>query len=132
MLRGTASGHLKTVPSAQLNLHSARVRRTHGRPPPNGFIERARKSLLPFTTPRDRTSDKVLGLKPAGRGSLLTACGYTHIHGNLTGVCGLGGAFQQKEGEIGGQGLGTQPPNHRSDLATMIRGVVGQMLHEVR
>ena len=71
-------------------------------------------------------------LKPAGRGSLLTACGYTHIHGNLTGVCGLGGAFQQKEGEIGGQGLGTQPPNHRSDLATMIRGVVGQMLHEVR
>jgi hypothetical protein len=72
------------------------------------------------------------GLKPAGRGSLLTACGYTHIHGNLTGVCGLGGAFQQKEGEIGGQGLGTQPPNHRSDLATMIRGVVGQMLHEVR
>lgn len=51
---------------------------------------------------------------------------------NLTGVCGLGGAFQQKEGEIGGQGLGTQPPNHRSDLATMIRGVVGQMLHEVR
>ena len=58
--------------------------------------------------------------------------GYTHIHGNLTGVCGRGGAFQQKEGEIGGQGLGTQPPNHRSDLATMIRGVVGQMLHEVR
>lgn len=72
------------------------------------------------------------GLKPAGRGSLLTACGYTHIHGNLTGVWGLGGAFQQKEGEIGGQGLGTQPPNHRSDLATMIRGMVGQMLHEVR
>ena len=54
------------------------------------------------------------------------------IHGNLTGVCGRGGSFQQKEGEIGGHGLGTQPPNHRSDLATMIRGVVGQMLHEVR
>ena len=46
--------------------------------------------------------------------------------------CGRGGAFQQKESEIGGQGLRTQPPNHRSDLATMIRGVVGQMLHEVR
>ena len=45
---------------------------------------------------------------------------------------GRGGAFQQKKGEIGGQGLRIQPPNHRSDLATMIRGVVGQMLHEVR
>jgi hypothetical protein len=51
---------------------------------------------------------------------------------NLTGLCRLGGAFQQKESEIGGQRLGTQPPNHRSDLAPMIRGVVGQMLHEVR
>src|SRR5215469_15023783 len=62
MLRGAASGHLKTVPSAQLNFHRARVRRNHGRPPPNGFIERARRSLLPFTTPRNRTSDKVLAL----------------------------------------------------------------------
>ena len=61
----------------------------------------------------------------SGRAASILPC-------NLTGVCGLRGALQQKEGEFGGQGIGTQPPNHRSDLATMIRGVVGQMLHEVR
>ena len=32
-----------------LNPHKARVRRKHGRPPPNGFIERAWRSLPAFT-----------------------------------------------------------------------------------
>jgi len=53
---------LKSPPLPPLNFHRARVRRNHGRPPPNGFIERARRSLLPLTTSRQRTSDKVLAL----------------------------------------------------------------------
>jgi hypothetical protein len=47
-------------PFPQLNLHRARVRRNHGRPPPNGFTGRARSSSPPFTTQRERASGKAL------------------------------------------------------------------------
>src|SRR5258708_13138251 len=39
-------------PFPQLNLHKARVRRNHGRPPPNGFTGPAQNSPPPFTPPQ--------------------------------------------------------------------------------
>src|SRR6516225_3397232 len=41
-------------------------------------------------------------------------------------------AFQQKYVEIGGQKFGIELPHHHGDLTAMIRGVVDQMLHQVR
>ena len=41
-------------------------------------------------------------------------------------------AFQQKYVEIGGQRFGVELPHHHGDLTAMIRGVVDQMLHQVR
>ena len=41
-------------------------------------------------------------------------------------------AFQQKYVEIGGQRFGIELPHHHGDLTAMIRGVVDQMLHQVR
>lgn len=50
-----------TTVQAISNSHiRARVRRKHGRLPPNGFIEGAQKPLLPFTRPPERTPDKAL------------------------------------------------------------------------
>src|SRR5258708_34933770 len=49
-------------PFPQLNLHKARVRRNHGRPPPNGFTGRAQNSPPPFTPHRERASVKALAL----------------------------------------------------------------------
>src|SRR5260370_7130371 len=49
-------------PFPQLNLHKARVRRNHGRPPPNGFTGRAQNSPPPFTPHRKRASGKALAL----------------------------------------------------------------------
>ena len=43
-----------------LNLHRTRVRRNHGRPRSNGFIERARNTLPDFTAQSQRASDKAL------------------------------------------------------------------------
>ena len=54
--------HTSKPSSPQLNLHNARVRRTHGRPPPNGFAGRARSSSPPFTPERERASGKALAL----------------------------------------------------------------------
>src|SRR5260370_42215384 len=47
-------------PFPPLNLHKARVRRNHGRPPPNGFTGRAQNSPPPFTPHRERASGKAL------------------------------------------------------------------------
>ena len=47
-------------PFPPLNLHKARVRRNHGRPPPNGFTGRARSSSPTFTPQRKRASGKAL------------------------------------------------------------------------
>jgi hypothetical protein len=46
----------------RLNLHSARIRRNHGRPRPNGFTGRAQNSPSPFTPHRERASGKALTL----------------------------------------------------------------------
>ena len=43
-----------------LNLHRTRVRRNHGQPRSNGFIERARNTLPDFTAQSQRASDKAL------------------------------------------------------------------------
>src|ERR1022692_2506834 len=43
-----------------LNLHRARVRRKHGRPRSNGFIERAQNTPPDFTAQSQRASDKAL------------------------------------------------------------------------
>ncbi len=51
-------GASQTHPFPQLNLHKARVRRTHGRPRPNGFTGRAQSSSPPFTPRRERASGK--------------------------------------------------------------------------
>src|SRR5215472_14341000 len=51
-----------THPFPQLNLHRARVHRTHGRPRPNGFTGRAQNSGLSFTAERERASGKALTL----------------------------------------------------------------------
>jgi hypothetical protein len=66
--RGSVKGHApqhslgtsQTHPFPQLNLHKARVRRTHGQPRPNGFTERARNSLPPCTPQPERASGKAL------------------------------------------------------------------------
>jgi len=55
-------GASQTHPFPQLNLHKARVRRTHGRLRPNGFTGRARSSSPPFTPRRERASGKALTL----------------------------------------------------------------------
>jgi hypothetical protein len=57
---GTVSARLNTALSPQLNLHKARVRRNHGRPPPNDFTGRAQNSAPPFTPHRERASGKAL------------------------------------------------------------------------
>jgi hypothetical protein len=66
--RGSVTGHAprrscgapQNRPFPQLNLHKARVRRTHGQPRPNGFTERARNSLPPCTPQPERASGKAL------------------------------------------------------------------------
>src|SRR6266581_5035435 len=55
-------GASQTHPFPQLNFHRARVRRTHGRPRPNGFTGRARNYLPTFTPRRERASGKALTL----------------------------------------------------------------------
>jgi hypothetical protein len=71
---GCAPSDSLAIPShrffPKLNLHKARVRRKHGRLPPNGFIERARRSLPAFTTPPERASDKALPLSGINRAKL--------------------------------------------------------------
>jgi hypothetical protein len=47
----------------QLNFHNARVRRNHGRPPPNGFTGRARSFSPTFTPQRERASGKALAYR---------------------------------------------------------------------
>ena len=44
----------------------------------------------------------------------------------------LARAFHQKHGEVRGARLGGKLPHHVRDLASMVGGMVRQMLHEVR
>jgi hypothetical protein len=71
MPHGLGASQHRTFP--HLNLHRARVRRNHGRPHSNGFIERARKTLPDFTAQSQRASDKALtfGLGNAANGGSL-------------------------------------------------------------
>jgi hypothetical protein len=54
------SAHLKRTPSPQLNLQRAHVRRTHGRPRPNGFTGGAQNSSHPSASQPKRASGKAL------------------------------------------------------------------------
>ena len=44
----------------------------------------------------------------------------------------LAAAFRQKHMEVRGQRLGVKLPHHQCDLTSMVSGMVGKMLHEVR
>jgi hypothetical protein len=56
----------------------ARVRRNHGRPPPNGFTGRARNSASPFTAERERASGKALTFVDLDVGEPLAEIGTIH------------------------------------------------------
>jgi hypothetical protein len=42
------------------------------------------------------------------------------------------GTFRQKQVKVRGSRLGAKLPHHQCDLTSMVRGMVGQMLHQVR
>jgi hypothetical protein len=45
---------------------------------------------------------------------------------------GIARTFHQEHMEVRGHRLGTKLPHHQSDLASVVRGMVRHMLHQVR